>query len=159
MKLNLLLDNHNDVRSGYVNVDPFAPEQDKYGRVRADVNNLDAVVEAGEATKIVVSDILSYFPPEQVDEILTNWLSKLAHGGTLAVTVVDLREVARKFLANIIPIEDMQSLLHGAQEQPWQFRKSSLTLPLLIEVFTTRGYKILSKRIQNNMATVVVQRA
>ena len=158
LKVNLLWDSPDDVRNGYVNFDEHAPIPDQAGRIKASVQNLDHFVEAGEADEIVSNDILNYLSADEGDAALTNWLSKLAHGGKLCVSVVDVREVSKKCLANVITIEDTNVLLHGDQEKPHRFRKTSFTLPLLIEVFTNRGFKVLTKRIQNSRAVIVVER-
>jgi len=159
MRVNLLFDNPGAVRSGYLNIDPFAPTPDTHGRVVGDVNNLDKLVENGEAEEIVAHDILGYFPPQQVDEVLGNWLGKLAHKGILTVACPDVGEAARQFLQNLIRIEDYNVLLHGEQTEGWQLRRSSFTLPLLVGVFTTRGFRVIQKRIQNNFAVVTAQRS
>ena len=159
MKVNLLLDNPHDVRSGYLNLDPFAPEPDSHGRIRCEIVNLNKLVDAGEAEEIVAHDIIGYFPPKQIDEILDNWLSKLAHKGTLTLSAVDFREVSHKTLGNIITIDQINSLVYGDQRQPWEFRKSAFTLPLLITMFESRGFRIMSKRIQDHKAVVTVYRS
>lgn len=157
MKLNLLLDNPGDVRSGYVNVDPFAPDNDPQ-RVKADVSDLSAVVDAGEATEVVALDILDYFPGPAADAILGNWLSRLAHGGKLTLSVVDLREVCRAVLSGSATPEDANELLLGRQEKPWQYKKSAYTLAQLVEVLTNLGYRVLAKRNQQYRAVVTVER-
>lgn len=158
MKLNLLLDNGADLRSGFINVDPIAPENDEQGRLKSDVSNLDDVCCDNEADEIVALDILDYYPGGAADKILSNWLRKLKHGGKLTFSVVDYREVARAVLANSISPDDVNELLYGKQEKKWQFKKGAFTLQQLVEVLSNMDYKVLSKRVQNYRAVITVER-
>jgi hypothetical protein len=158
MKLNLLLDNPGDCRSGYLNVDPFAPESAEDGRVRGDLLKLTEFVDLAEVEEVVALDVLDYFPGHALDEVLSHWLSLLAHGGKLTMSVIDVKEVARAVLANTLSAEDVDELLHGKQEKDWQLRKSSFTLKQLSDVLEARGYKVLARRVQNYRAVVTVQR-
>lgn len=158
MKLNLLIDNPGDCRSGYVNVDPLTPDDCSDGRVRAHLHDLSPVADDGEAVEIVALDVLDYFPAAQADEVLQGWLRKLAHGGRLTVGVVDLKEVCRGVLAHTLSDEDANELLHGRQERPHQFRKASFTLGKLAEVLGNLGYKVLAKRVQGHRAIITVER-
>lgn len=158
MKVNVLLDNPGDCRSGYLNVDPFAPADCSDGRVRGDASDLSTLVDAGECSEVVALDVLDYFPGAAVDQVLRNWLSRLCHGGRLTVSVVDLREVSRALLAGNVSMDDANELLTGKQEKAWQFKKSVFTLSQLVEVMTNLGYRVLAKRVQNYRAVVTVER-
>lgn len=158
MKLNLLINNSGDVRNGYLNIDPSANPEDPYGRVRCDLDNLDPLVDANEATEVVALDILDYYATTDVDRVLNHWLSKLAHGGTLTVSVVDLREVSRQFLAGGLGLDEANLLLHGEQDGPMRFRMCSLTLDHLSAVLENKGLKVLKRRIVDRRAVVTCQR-
>lgn len=157
MKVNLLLDNPAGVRNGYINIDPFAPDNDR-DRVKGDVSTISHSIDDGEASEILAYDILDFFAANMADEILAHWLSKLAHGGTLTVAVIDLLEVARGVTSHIVSIEQAQDLLHGLQEKKWDLKKSSYTLQQLVSTISSRGYKVLSKRVENYRAIVTCQR-
>lgn len=159
VKVNLLLDNPGDCRSGHLNLDPFAPDIDDHsGRVKGDVFNLDAFVDDGEAEEIVALDILDYFPANEVDDILQNWLRKLARGGKLTIGVVDVREISRAILHNKLTYDEIGELLYGKQEFAWQYKRSGYTLFQLVAVFEGLGYRILSRRVHNYRAIVTVER-
>ncbi len=157
-RVNLLLDNPGDVRNGYLNFDPHAPENCLDGRICAAVDDLSHTIDFNELTELVAHDILDYFGMEQADKVLDHWLSRLAHGGTLSLSVVDLREVSREVLANTLDLADVNELLFGRQEREWQFKKSVFTLPVLIGMFEKKGYQVLLKKAANNRAVVTVQR-
>jgi len=154
MKINLLINNHGDVRSGYINLDPAAPQDSPDGRLPADLSNLGQFVEANEATEIVAHDILDAFPGDKVDEALDNWVSKLAHGGRLVLSVIDFREVSRSYLSHILTIDKVNLLIHGEGHR----RNCSLTLEQLVDVLKNKGLKILIRRVENFRAVVVAER-
>jgi hypothetical protein len=158
MRVNLLINNPGNVRSGYVNIDHFAQPEDPAGRVPGNVMDLDQLVDDGEVEELVAVDILNYCPAAQADEVLRKWLGKLAHQGKLTLGVVDVREVAKGLINNTITPEDVNRLLHGEQTAEWQVRKCTFTLTQLVEVLTNLGYKIISKRVQNYYAFVTCVR-
>ncbi len=158
MKINLLIDNPGDYKNGYNNIDPFAPETNGDLRLKSDISNLDSLVDDGEANEILALEILEYFPGNVIDDILQNWLKKLAHGGILTISGVDFTEIARGFLSSNLSLEDVNELLLGKQEKSWQTKKSVFTLLKLVEVFEGLGYKILKKRIYNYRAIISIQR-
>lgn len=158
MKVNLLLDNPDGVLGGYVNIDQFTPPDDTTGRIGGEVGDLSHTVDAAEAEEIVALEILDFFPAKRTDHVLDNWLSRLAHGGTITVSVVDTREVARGVLNRQLTMETLNGLLYGEQKRPWEFRKAAYTMEQLVEVFRGKGLKILQKRLVNFRAYVTAQR-
>ena len=156
MKINLLLDDPGAVRSGYLNVDPCAPDGDV--RVRGDVADLGPLVDAGEATEVVALGVLDHLPGHAADGVLRHWLSRLAHGGRLTVGVTDAREVARGVLSGALSIEDANERLCGAQRTAGQFKKSAYMLGQLSGVLESLGYRVLARRIEDYTAVVTVER-
>lgn len=153
MKLNLLINSPSDIRSGYVNVDAAATPETKDGRVHCNLASLE-VADAGECSEIVAHDVLDAFPVNKVDEVLSNWLSKLAHKGRLALSVVDLREVSRAVISGNLTAEAANLLLHGESYR----RQCSFTAQQLSEVLSNRGYAIKVCRVENYHAIVVAER-
>lgn len=159
VKLNLLLDNPKDCLSGYANVDPFAPEKDDpQGRLSCDVNNLDPVCDDGEASELVVTDILSYFPARDVDGMFAHWLKKLAHGGIIRITDIDLYDVGKALANRSLSVENANLLLYGEQAKDWQFRRCLLSVQTVVEVLKTRGMQILKKRTDSLRFVVEARR-
>jgi hypothetical protein len=156
VKINLLLDSPN-LRSGYINVDPFAAVDDPY-KVAGDVMNLDHLVEAGEATDLVALDIIDYAPLGAADMVLKHWQSKLGHGGTLTVSCVDLFEVARALWHRQLSLEDANSIVHGKQSKQWEFKKGSYSLKTLASTMEENGLHVLKKLVSDYRAVVVAQR-
>ena len=156
MKLNLLMGAPGDVRSGYLNVDPLADGGD--GRVDCKLDDLSPVVDANECQEIVALDVVDRFSTAEADAAMSHWLSRLARGGTLAVGCVDVGEVARLFRADLLSLEDVNTLLHGEQDGPGRFRLCSLTLARLAAALEGKGMKIMSRRVTDCHAVVVCRR-
>jgi hypothetical protein len=151
VRLNLLLDNHADARSGYLNLSAKPGE----GITQCAVDKLEAVVDCNEVSELVAYDILDTVPTEQADALLTHWLSRLAHGGELTISVVDVGEVARDFLHNKLDINQFNSLIHGETICP---RRCALSLNYLCAVLENKGMIVLKKRVHNYRAIVSCRR-
>lgn len=146
MKLNLLLSNPDDLRSGFINVDPGA-EWNDLKRVNCKLDNLSPIVDANEVTELVALDVLDHYPTDKVDAVLDHWLSRLAHGGKITISVVDIREVARIFLNGAMDIAELNNLVHNN-------RQCSITLSQLVEVLENKGLTILTKRVVDRRAVI-----
>ncbi len=156
MKLNLLL--HDDSpRSGFINVDPFAPPEDQR-RIRGHFSCLDEIVDDAECDELIAGDILDYVSVEDVDEVLDHWISKLRHGGVITIGGLDLREVTSHIANYTLKTPDANILLFGAQQAPWQFRKSVSTLSERIAYLTDKGLKPLKKRADNYFYSITMER-
>lgn len=151
MKINLLINSPNDIRSGYLNIDPAADGKDC--RVVGDLAVLD-MVDGNECEEIVAHDILDAYAGENVDIVLSKWLSKLSHGGKLSLSFIDVRSVARALLNGEIDLETFNVYVHGST----YLKKSCFTLTHMTEVFANSGYNVLVKRLENYRATIVIER-
>jgi hypothetical protein len=156
MKLNLLIASPLNLPD-FINVNPLANPQDT-SQVQGDVSNLDWLCDSGEVDELVVQHILDYFPMSATDSMLSGWLAKLSKNGIITLLGQDLTLLAKEFVARRISIEDYCAALYGFQQQPWQFKKSGLTLTQITEVLKSRGYKILEAKIENVQYTIRAQR-
>lgn len=143
MKINLLLGN-NDLRSGYINVDPLASGEDRQ-RYKADWTNLDDLCCAGEAQEIVALEVLNYLGRDAADKVLAHWVSRLGHGGTLTVSVIDPNRIARALISGELSEQDANGLLYGQQSQPWQCRKLAYSLATLSDKMRQLGLQVLKQ--------------
>lgn len=156
MKVNLLL-NSKSTRSGFLNIDPFATP-DTTDKQRGDLCNLDEFVGDAEADELVALDVIDYLPSRELDNIIDNWIRKIRHGGTIVVGGIDIREVAKGLVGQELDLQAANNLLYGFQESPWEYRKATLTLQKLIQVFQSRGFVILQKRLEKYYYEVKAQR-
>lgn len=156
MKVNLLL-NKKATRSGFLNIDPLAEPGDT-DRVLGSVSNLDEFVDDAEIDELVAIDVIDYLPANELDNVLDNWIRKIRHGGSVTVGGVDIREVAKALAFQQIDITTANLLLYGSQQSPCEYRKATLTLQKLIDVFKSRGFKIIQKRLNNYYYHVKAER-
>lgn len=162
MKLNLLLKNPERILNGYINVDPFADKTDE--RIEGDIAQLtDAngveIVCDGEAEEIIAREVIEYFSPGQVDYLFNIWLKKLKIGGTLIVTAVDFEEVARGIVfGNIGNAQQLNDLIHGKQTEPWELKKTTFSLNILVGMLEGRGMRVLKKLNDDFRCILVAQR-
>lgn len=148
MKLNLLLDEVNSLNS-YTNVK----------HIDCALNQLDPVVDDGEAEEIRAIDILDYFPLKECDKLLQHWVSKLKHGGRLIIQVVDLMLVAKGIIREHILPYDANLFLHGEQRNPSDFRLSNYTINQLVNILEKAfGLTIIRKRLENYRAIIEAER-
>lgn len=145
MKINLLV-NSNDVRSGYTNIDPFASPTDTQ-KVIGNVYDLDEYVDDGEAIDLLALDVIDYVSPASTDAVLDIWIKKIRHGGTITIGGIDMREISHAFLNNKISLTEANILLYGAQRAPYEYRKATLTIQHVINMFKERGFKLERKQI------------
>lgn len=156
MKVNLLLGT-DDLRSGFVNVDPHAAADDPL-RVMGDAFNLNHIADGNELEELVTNEALDYVPMPIADKVLSHWLSKIAHGGTITLSCVDLLEVSRHLQHRILSVDDANTLLFGTQKEPWQFKRGAYNLATLVETLQEHGFQILSKRVNDFRAYVTARR-
>lgn len=156
MKVNLLLSGDGP-RSGFLNIDPFAPPDDAL-KTRGDICNLDEYVDDAECDELIALDVLDFLPSPELDNVLDNWIRKIRHGGTIVIGGVDIREVANGLIRQELTLEQANKLLYGTQTAPFDYRKASLTLQKLVEIFQARGFKILQKRVSDFFYHVKAER-
>ena len=157
MKVNLLLNSPADARHGYINIDPFIPEDsflDGVRIVRGDVTNLDEMFDDGELSEIVANGVLEYFPAQMADDILGNWLKKLKRGGVVTVTALDIREVSRGCLSGELSSDDVNLMLYGSDKPI----RSAFDLSQVSDALEFLGLKILRERIVGYRCVVTAEK-
>ena len=152
MKLHLC-EKPDDIWSGYLNVHPQAPEHPDC--FAGPWDGLSLVCEANEATEIVADDVLDRFPSDRVDDVLSGWLSRLAHGGELHLSFVDARPVCRAFYEDRLDLGALNALLHDCG--PWP-RRCLLSIDLVCAVLENQGYRLLRRRLDGHRALVSCRR-
>lgn len=156
MKIQLLLDAPNSDLKGFVVIDSFADGKDN--RNKGDVTNLDWACDTASVEELVADDILPYFPFPKTDEILRNWISKLAVNGKITLRGVDFEEVCRALILGQISIMEAQKLLWGEQDKQWNIKKSGFSILDIIGYLEQIGLKVTKKLFENHYFTVEAMR-
>lgn len=144
MRINLMWGNGQPL-SGYVNVDPHT--YNKEGVVNADVTNLDDIVGNSEATEIIASDVIDYLPKDIAQKTIAHWITKLRHKGKIVIGGHDLYEISKIVSQKGVDIDEISGIIHGSQNQPWEFKTSHTTAPKLAENLEQHGLRVLKKRV------------
>lgn len=156
MKVNLLI-NSRDVRSGYINIDPYAVPGDA-DRVQGSIWDLDDVADDGEVTDLIALDVIDYVGSEQADTVLSGWIGKLRHGATITVGGIDMHEVAHALISRKLGLVEANVLLYGWQQAPWDYRKSTFTIQHVIQFFREKGMKLERKHIHQYKYVITARR-
>ena len=130
VKVNIIY-NSADILNGYHNISPF--NSDNPDVVIGNIASLDWIVDNGECSEIIATDSIEYLPHNKINEILSNWVSKLKVGGKLILGFLETAELVNMYNRGMLKQEDFNKLLHGSQEQPYLVKLSSYSAPQLIE--------------------------
>lgn len=139
MRINLLL-NSNEVRAGYVNVDPFADPQDTT-KTRLQLDQLD-FVDRGEVQDLLALNIIDFIPSTDKDNYLNYLLSLLAIGGTITLGGINIDTVARSYANHQIDLATVNVLLYGQNPT----KSGLINLTQLENVLAGKGLRILEKK-------------
>ncbi len=126
-----------DEFSGYLNI---APE------LVVDLgiaNNLDNLVEDAEAKEIICSGVLQLLDNEEAIHTLDYLMSKLRIKGKIIISEVDIYELARLYVFGQIDLRAFNEVAHGTDKTV----KTSLTMLGICDYLTSKGLKIMKKRI------------
>jgi hypothetical protein len=89
------------------------------------------------ADDIYASHILEHFSHQEIEQVLDNWLAKLAPGGRLRLSVPDFEQIARRYLAGE-PI-DVQGYAMGSQLTSNDQHGTIFDREMLTELLIQRG--------------------
>jgi predicted SAM-dependent methyltransferase len=147
MKINLLI-NGKHILAGYINIDPLAVDGD--GKIAADISNLDATIDDGEADEIIADSILDYFPYRNTASIVGNWVKKLRKGGKLILVCPNIYEVARQLMRREITETQANELIYDGRGEDWQLKKNLYSVTTMEEMLKSMGMKTISKKLVNH---------
>ncbi len=115
MKVNLLIGNVSDVRNGYLNLDASIREPVD-SRLPCSLNEWPGI-SPNEATEIVALGVLDHLPASSVAEVFGYWVSRLAVGGSLRFSALDILETTYQ-LGSITQnlVESANAVLYGGRQ-------------------------------------------
>jgi len=150
IKLNLVINSPDKLLNTHTNITVF-PVQNKYSFdvKEGEIIDLDWIACDGEVDEIIADDILSYFPYNQLTQILSNWIKKLSLTGSLILVGVDLKEVSRLLTFGKITDEEYYYAVYGNQKEKWETKKSGSHLNEMVSVLERYGLKITCKNFNN----------
>lgn len=138
MKINICFGDSSEYLNNYVNTNIFQSDQFQ----QCHPENIDAIVDDGEAEQILAINVLNYIEYEKTKNVLTNWFNKLKYDGTMTVSFFDFLEIARLLSLGDLQINDAKKLFYGEQKEGWAFFKSGISLEEVRLFFKTIKCKI-----------------
>jgi hypothetical protein len=152
MKVNLLLDDPANVRTEYLNIDPFAQMHTEI-LVRDDLKKLARVCDA-ECEELLALNIIDYFPPQEINEVITNWIRKLRHHGLITISFTELYLLVKDIKDRGLNLEEANLAIHGNQQKPWRVRRCTPSMEYIMDLLKSNNIKILSKRLIGHTAII-----
>ncbi len=157
MKLNIVM-TASDVRVGYRNVYDRAnlAEGMPVGHESAEqiwvpnIGDLGQLCLPGEADEVLVQS-LDRVPVNLASQFLDHWVSRTAIGGLIAVSSVDLFEVAAFLTMGSLQFEQAVGVLYGTTSPIYR----SYSIEQLCEALSGRGVSITQRRHENLRAWAV----
>lgn len=148
MKTNLLIGGK--PLNGYLNIDVLA-QPNHQDRVAGDITNLDAVVDNNECQELLAIDVIDFVPLQIRQQTLQNWSNKIAHGGIITVSAVDLVELARLISSGqLADVVEINKSIFGIANNVWQIRKSYIPLQDTVQMLVQSGqFEIQSVHFKN----------
>lgn len=146
MKVNLLIGNVADFRNGYLNLDASIRESvdDRYP---CSLNEWPGI-SPNEATEIVALGVLDHIPVSAVAEVFAYWVSRLAIGGSLHFSALDILETTYQ-LGSVTQnlVESANTLLYGG-------RQSAHTVESLASLAQNHGLTVRWKCLRGVEAVI-----
>lgn len=156
MKLNLLIGGA--ALNGYLNADQVFNGQSD--RVQAELQDLDPIVDHNECEEVLALDILDFMPLSMRQKTLHGWMTKVAHGGTITLSCLDLNEFTRQvYNGNLHDTYQVNQILFGPVTHTWSIRKSICTLSDTVQMIMSTGqFDVVSQRFSGVHYIVTAKR-
>lgn len=115
---------------------------------------IDSLAEDGEAKEIEAFDLLDSFTVATGGKVLNKLVSKLSHGGTIALSCTDLLSLCKGVNLRAIDINLANEVLFGKDGS----KKSAYSNEILRECLISRGLKILKNRTNKCKSIIIAER-
>lgn len=115
MKINFI-EKSNLARNGYTNLCPFEGNE-QLNVKRHEITHLNRVVDNGEASEIIIHNLLDYMPYNAIEEFLSVCAKKLAINGIIKILGIECLELFRNILQANISFEKLNSVLYRHASQ------------------------------------------
>lgn len=112
----------------------------------------------GELEEIVVTDVIEYIPKTIFEGVLKGWISKLAIGGKIVLSFIDIREVNRLFYLQRLNLAEFNTITHGGGTEIWQNKHLNFSLDAIAILLQQLGLKLVSTKLNNLTAVIIGER-
>lgn len=90
--------------------------------------------------------------------MVSQWVKKLRHGGTLVIGGTDCYELSRNYVLGNLNTLEFNSAMFGNQESPWSMKQSSMSLKDLVDLMESVGLHVMKKRVYGVQMVVEAKR-
>lgn len=154
-KLNIIYES--DYLNGYINIS--SSKHEKEDVLIGDIANIDWAIDNGELDELIADKVLEYVPHKILQQVISNWVSKLRIGGRLVIGIVDSLELCRMVNIGVVEFNNYNTIVHGEQNNNIQFKKNSLTTKQVIDIVTGQhGYKVYDHILHGVDSTITFER-
>lgn len=135
-----------EVIPGFINIDKN-PQKD--GEITGDIRNLD--FEDNTVELLIAKNILQVFSHREFQKILLDWKRVLKPGGTLILSVPDLKSILEAYSRGSIDFAETQKGLFGKQETEFDYFYNGFDQNSLLNFLSNLGFKVVeSQKIKIN---------
>lgn len=111
--------------------------------------------DRGELSSLILNDYIDYC--KEPIQVLIDLASLVGHGGSLQVSGLNLRKVARDLSDRIIGVEEAAALVYRSIPGGEAVRNAT-DIHVVVKTLESRGFKIIEKTLEGNFYNVVAQR-
>jgi len=115
------------------------------------LSSLDIIVDNGEASEIVVDDILCSFNIKEVPDVIRLIASKIKKGGKIILYFTDIELLSHMLSTGAITLTDFNEAIYPAGSSV----KCAVSTDIIIDELRLAGFKISQKQIKNFTSIVV----
>jgi len=155
MKINICYTNLNR-HDTYTNISPFASPDS--GFLQVDIRNLDEICSDDEVKEILAVDVINYLTADDTIKSIQNWIKKLKCGGRLILVFDDIYEIARRIYVQILNNEEINHIIYGKQEKPYEIKRSAFPMHWLKNHILAQNTRLIKCRLDNHQAILEVEK-
>lgn len=136
--LMLNLASQGEVIPGFINIDQNPQTEQE---IKADIRKLDYQDNSVEI--IVAKNILQVFSHREFKKVLLEWNRVIKIGGTLILSVPDLKSTLEAYLNNKLDFEEVQNALFGHQKNEFDYFYNGFDEKSIVTALEQTGFKVV----------------
>jgi len=110
---------------------------------------LDRYLETAEAISVDGVEILDYIPISKFDTILSNWISKLAHGGKICLGGTNLDYICSARTRGLMSLQEVVLALYGTGDFAWTTKVGAYNPQQVKKFMEQRGLVVTLYRVED----------
>lgn len=136
MKLNITIEPAN--LNGYQNISPLKGD------------SLVPIDVADNSCEEIIVETIDYIPCTQVYDTLSHYISKLRHQGIITIIGTQVDIILNKYTTRQISLDELNKGLFGANQHPWDNKRSMNHIHLLNNILKKHNLMILEQHLDQD---------